>query len=256
MNVKTVLKLWLLFSFLSACAIETVDNVSQATSSALVSPTQVLESELKTIPTATSIIALETPQATIPPTLVPVPSQTVTQTSVHWASIPKLSEVILSKQDFENINSWYAQYPLHIVDAKEEIGSSCLWDCAKFHYSNQERHWTILLLRAGDPQKAFTTVQKLKSNFAFFEEYTPDVLSGMLPGSWIVVHKAADEYFTSVTTGLSYGNIVVLITDSAKTCFDSADGFICEGDLYSLAAEVSELAKAQVQKLAEAGYPK
>ena len=162
----------------------------------------------------------------------------------------------MSKNDFEKADSWYSIYPLQEINATSELSDSCLWDCAKFFLSNSERRWTVVLLRAGDNQKALSTAQNLKSNYEYAYEYTPDVLKSMVPNSWIIIHKPADKYFISATIGVSYGRIVLLITASNKSCFDTDEGFVCEGDLYSLADDVSDFAKLQINKLTDAGYPK
>lgn len=183
-------------------------------------------------------------------------SKTPAQTTVNWDKLPTLTEVSLSKSDFEQTDSWYSLFPLQESNVTNELKDLCLWDCAKFYFSNSEKRWTVILLRAGDNQKALNTAQNFKSNYEYTYEYTPDILKDMIPDSWVIIHQPADRYFISATIGASYGRIALVITVSSKTCFDTDEGFVCEGDLYSLANDASKFAKLQIKKLVAAGYPK
>ena len=245
---NNLVKLIILAIFLLSCSEKTTSTTLQPQETKIIN-TLVPSTETPKISLTETLIPLDL--ATSTPTLI-IP----TPTPVNWDELPALTEVALSKSDFEKADSWYSIYPLVETDATNELEDLCLWDCAKFLFSNSEKRWTVVLLRAGDNQKALSTAQNLKANYKDTYEYTPDVLKGMLPDSWIVIHKPADRFFISATIGVSYGRVVLLITASDKTCFYTDEGLICEGDLYSLADDVSDFAKLQIKKLADAGYPK
>jgi hypothetical protein len=259
MYIKNI-ELFLLWGILVACSSQKTDSGLQASPTINLSLTQEIQSSLLT----PQISSTTTPIITGPaittsitlPTFTQFPQQTIEPTEVNWELLPKLEDVILSLHEFDEQNFWWAQDPLQVIDAKNEI-ENCLWDCAKYYYSNKVRRWTIILLRAGDRQKAFSTAQKFKVGFldGAIYEFPPDVLSDLLPNSWMIEYFPANKYFVSLTSGFSYGNIVILITNSAIFCADTEQGYTCEGDVYSFAEELGTMAKAQIQKLADGGYP-
>jgi len=209
------------------------------------------------IPPTEIVIFHSTPGERI--TILKTITQTLPVDNINWQKLPKLSEVILPKQYFESAD----YYSISVSDSlreyyvTEELGDRCLWDCAKIRYAQSNANWTITLLRAGDNEKAQRTAQNLQKNFEqyIFSEYMPEELPEMLPGSWVIFHESADRYFKSVSTGLSHGPVVVLITFSARMCWDSDEGFKCEGDIYGFVKDLVMFSNARIQNLEGAGYP-
>ena len=185
------------------------------------------------------------------------PMQTATTVSVE--QLPKLNEVVLSLNDLENLHE-HDPSPLVLAadDATNELQNSCLWDCAKQRYSLARGTLTILLLRAGDAEKAKNTVETLRGDFlkTVGFEYSVDDLSSMPSESWVMVDAASSttDYRTSAA-GMAYGSIVLLVTYSQNFCEYTVElGKYCEGDLMALALDSVEFLNAQIRKLETAGF--
>ena len=109
---------------------------------------------------------------------------------------------------------------------------------------------TITLLRAGDHQKAESTLDNLRNDFlktARPYEYTTDDLPTMPTGSWITVDRASNTMdLQTGATGFAHGSIVVLVTYSQ----------VWSDDLMELAYISVYFLNEQIRKLESAGYPK
>ena len=179
-----------------------------------------------------------------------LPTQTPTLTNVE--SLPKLSEVIISSIDSENIEWIQYYHPLtQVTDATNELQGNCLWDCAKYRYTLEHGVLTIMLLRAGDIQKAKSTSENLRKDFLKTTrnyEYTSSDIPSMPSGSWVIVDASAvsTEDHDLGAAGTVHGNIVILVT------YDQ----IWSDDLMSFAIPPVEFLNAQILKLEAAGYPK
>jgi hypothetical protein len=195
----------------------------------------------------------------VPPSTLQSP-QTQTPSAINVENLPHLSKVILTSSDIENLSD-YDPSPMVLTsnESTNELQNSCLWDCAKYGYSLAWGNLTILLLRAGDSQKAKNTVESLRGDFlkTVSFEYTVNDLSSMPPDSWAMIDTASrmSDYRTSAT-GLAYGSIVILVTYSRDFCEDTTEiGRYCEGDLMQLVWDSVQVLNAQVQKLNTMGYP-
>ena len=211
--------------------------------------------------TPTLKIIESTPTHTLVPTTTPQIQPSETPTPIVVENLPQLSEVVLSSNDIENLDE-YDSSPLVLAaaDVINELQNSCLWDCIKYRYSLARGTLTILLLRAGDHQKAESTVKTLRGDFlkTVGFEYTTDDLSSMPSASWVIVDAASSstDYRTSAA-GIAYGSIVVLVTYSQNFCEYTVElGKYCKGDLMGLALDSVEFLNAQIQKLETAGYTK
>jgi hypothetical protein len=171
--------------------------------------------------------------------------------------LPKLNEVAMSSADFENLEGLYFDSPVLATDVTNELQGACLWDCVKYRYSI-EQGLTIMLLRAGDNQKAFRTAQGLRNDFlkSIHYEYTPNELVDMPQESWLIVHKSSNKCQLNATMGLSYGRVVIMTTLTRVVCEETEFGTYGEVDLYGFAYDVLIYTNAQVDKLVNAGYSK
>jgi hypothetical protein len=203
--------------------------------------------------------------STIQPSLSPTntgslfPSIEPATTPTDWVSLPKLSAVILSASDIQNMDQSASIHP-YVTDITDELDGSCLWDCAKSRYSLERGSLTIMLLRAGDHQKAQSTVQNLRFEFlpTTWVEYKQSDLSILPPGSWVVVDAPSSTKDNRTSTaGVAYGSIVILTTFTQAFCDEEPGlGRICEGDLEGLAINAVKYLIAQMKKLEISGYSK
>jgi hypothetical protein len=200
----------------------------------------------------------DTPIYTFVPTATVGILPTQTLTLVDLESLPKLSEVIISSADSENIDEFRYNPLLLITDATNELQASCLWDCVKYRYSLEEGTLTIMLLRAGNPQKAESTLANLRKDFlkTVGIEYTANDIS-MPPTSWAMVDAASSKDSRTGVAGIAHGSIVVLVTYSHIFCeYTTEFGRYCEGNIMPLAGTSVYFLEVQIQKLETAGYPK
>ena len=188
------------------------------------------------------------PTHTLTPSAIVQILPTQIPTQVDLENLPKLSEAIISSTDFETIDLSYNPLIL-AADATNELQDSCLWDCAKYRYSLEEGTLTITLLRAGDHQKAESTLGNLRNDFlktAKHYEYTTDDLT-MPTGSWIIIDRASNtKDHQTGASGIAHGSIVVLVTYSQAW----------SDDLMELAYISVYFLNEQIRKLESAGYPK
>lgn len=209
-------------------------------------------------PTPTLKIVDPTPASTsVPATMTQIPP-TQTPVPVDLEKLPKLSEVIISWADSETIDEFVYNPLILVTDATSEVQDSCLWDCAKYRYSLEEGTLTILLLRAGDPQKAESTLGNLRKDFlrTVGFEYTADDIPWMSPKSWALVDAASAKDSRTGAAGSTHGSIVVLVTYSQIFCeYDPVFGRYCEGSIMPLAGTSLYFVDIQVEKLKAAGYP-
>jgi hypothetical protein len=200
-----------------------------------------------------------TPTHTLASTATAQNLPTQTPTLVNLESLPKLSEVIISSTDSEKIDEFSYNPLLLVTDATSELQDVCLWDCVKYRYSLEQGILTIMLLRAGDPQKAESTVENLRNDFlkTVGVEYTVNDMTNMPSTSWVIVDSASNaKDFRTSAASVAYGSIVILVTYSQVFCEYTPElGRYCEGDLMGLALTSVEFLNVQIQKLETAGYP-
>jgi hypothetical protein len=186
-------------------------------------------------------------------------SPTQTPTLVDWGRLSKLSDVIISSADSENIDEFQYNHLLRVTDVTSELQDSCLWDCVKYRYSLKDGTLTIMLLRAGDYQKAERTLANLRKDFlkTVGIDYTVSDIS-MPPTAWAMVDapSSTKDSRTGVA-GITHGSIVILVTYSQIFCEYTAEfGRYCEGSIMPLAGTSVYFLEVQIQKLETAGYPK
>lgn len=195
-------------------------------------------------PTATMQV-VPTQNSTLTKQILP----TLTSTPADVESLPKLGEVILSSMDSENIYELKSNPLLQVTDATNELQGFCLWDCVKYRYSLQQSTLTIMLLRAGDQQKAESTLENLREDFLKVRhyEYTTSDIPTMPPGSWVIVDMAysAEEHETGAAA-IAHGSVVILVTYNR----------VWSDNLMEIAYPPVEFLNAQIRKLEAAGYPK
>jgi hypothetical protein len=215
--------------------------------------------------TSTSKVIINTPTHALTVTSSPQPLSTQTPTPIDLDSLPNLTDVILSSSDVESIDKYGSNPLILIADTTHELKDSCLWDCAKFRYSLEHGTLTIMLLRAGNHQKAESTAQNLRNDFLPMAkttmggaEYTLDDIPSMPPESWVIVDApSSTKDIRTSAAGMSYGSIVILVTYSQSFCeYMPNYGRYCEGDMMGLALSSVEYIMAQIQKLEASGYPK
>jgi len=204
--------------------------------------------EINTFTSTPKIIDI-TPTHTLIPAVTVQILPTQIPTRVNLENLPNLRETILSAIDFETIGLGYNTLTF-VTDATNELQDSCLWDCAKYRYSLEYGTLTIMLLRAGDHQKAENTLENLRKDFldtVVAYEYTPEDAPIMPPGSWVIVDQAirTEDYQTGAA-GITHGSIVVLVTYRQ----------IGSDDLAEFAIVPTYFLNEQIRKLESAGYPK
>ena len=210
--------------------------------------------------TPTLKIADVIPTHTLVPTATAQNLPTQTPTLVDLESLPKLRELIISSTDSEKIDEFSDNSLLLVTDATSELQDSCLWDCVKYRYSLEQGTLTIVLLRAGDPKKAESTVENLRTDFlkTVGVEYSADDITSMPSKSWVLVDAASSvKDFRTSAAGIAHASIVILVTYSQIFCEYTPElGRYCEGNLMGLALTSVVFLKAQVQKLETGDYPK
>lgn len=212
-------------------------------------------------PTDTLIpISTDEASSTQAPTAQTLPTETSTPVSLE--SPPKLRDAILSSADVENAVIKFDQVLL-TTDVTDELQGSCLRECVKYRYSLKYGVLTIVLLRAGDPQKAERNVANLREDFISLDGYEylgNDLPSGLhkRPNSWTIAlpMDSHARYSNTVAVGTTYGAIVILVTYSKDYCVNSSElGTYCEGDLYMLVEGTGYFVNEQIEKLETIGYP-
>ncbi len=214
--------------------------------------------------TATLLTATITipPTSTTTPTNIATftlsPTETQTSTPIDFSDLPNLTDVILSSEDIESVDEFGSNPLVTTADTTKELGTSCLWDCAKHLYSLEHGTLTIVLLRAGSHQKAESTSESLRTDFlktAGFE-YTINDISSMPESAWTIVDEASStKDFRTSAAGIAYGEIVVLVTYSQNFCeYMPNYGRYCEGDIMGLAMTSIEYLNLQIQNLQIARY--
>ncbi len=176
---------------------------------------------------------------------------------MDWANLPRLADVILTIDDTNN----FGQYELRGLRfqhwATDELRDSCLLDCAKIVLSGSDDTLTVMILRAGGPQKAENTLKQLYADFAKAAgyEYTvdnADFWRDIPPNTWIY-SRGWPIFDTSV--GTQFGPLVLLIIYNYDICFYEAGERICEGDIGYLSSIPVEAMNLQLNKLRASGYP-
>jgi hypothetical protein len=186
------------------------------------------------------------------------PVETQASTPIDFSNLPAMIDLILSVEEIESLDQFGSNRLISIADKTKELGNSCLWDCAKHVYSLEHGTLTVILLRAGDPQKAESTVKSLRTEFikTAGSEYTASDISSLQPKAWAVVDPpSSSRDFRTGAAGIAQGEIVVLVTYSRDFCeYMPNYGRFCEGDIMGLAMTSIEYLNLQVQKLQAAGY--
>jgi hypothetical protein len=236
----------------------------------------------------------------IVPTQIPIPVvtpglPTPTSISVDFDSLPKLNEVIISSLDLQSIKDApgddYLAYLLDtnplidVTDVSHEL-NECLWDCAKYRYSLEDGLLTIILLRAGDEQKAERTVENLKKDFLNTEANNPNwwasdetsalpdrVSDHISSNAWLVITEESTHLpplpdsqllyegqgppilvSEAIVTSIAHGSIVILITYHRNIYIE--EGWAADTGTFDAADYPIYFLKMQIQKLEAAGYPK
>jgi hypothetical protein len=250
MKTKHYLPFLLVLLLLVACSSQ-VSPESSATQQASPKP------EITALATTPKVVD-PTPIDTLVPTATVAILPTQTPTLVDLESLPKLSEVIISAADSENIDEFRYNPLLLITDATNEMQDSCLWDCVKYRYSLEEGTLTIMLLRAGNHQKAESILANLRKDFlkTVGIEYTANDIP-MPPTSWTMVDAASSKDSRTGVAGIAHGSIVVLVTYSQVFCeYTTEFGKYCEGNIMPLAGTSVYFLEVQIRKLETVGYPK
>ena len=201
-----------------------------------------------------------TPAHTLLPTVIVQILPTQSPTLVNIESLPKLSKVIISSADSENIDELSYNPLLQVTDTTSELQGYCLWDCVKHQYSLEQGTLTIMLLRTGDTQKAESTVDNVRKEFlkTVGVEYTASDIPSMPSNSWVIVDAASNtKDFRMSAAGTVHGSVVILVTYRQRFCENTSElGRYCEGDLMGLGLTSIDFLNAQIEKLEAAGYPK
>ena len=264
MKTKHAIPIILVLFLLPACSHQTARElfVTQQPSPsplvAVITPTLKIANSTPTrtqTPTSTvQIVATQTP--TLTEQVFPTPTSTL----VDLESLPKLSDVIISSNDIKNNYDLSWNPLIRAANTTNELKDACLWDCAKYRYSLKEGILTIILLRAGNFQKAENTVENLRKDFLepWGYEYTANDLADMPPNSWALVDAASStDDFRTGAAGMAHGSVVILVTYSQRFCENTPEiGRYCEGDTMTLADTSVYFLNAQIQKLEVAGYPR
>lgn len=186
------------------------------------------------------------------------PTEASTPIPIDSSNLPPLVKLILSSEEIESLDIFNSNPLIGIADTTKELGDSCLWDCAKHVYSLDQGTLTIILLRAGDQQKAESTIESLRIDFLkpAAHQYTTNDISSLQQNAWAVVDEASiSRDLRTGAAGIAHGEIVVLATYSRDYCeYLPNYGRFCEGDIIGLAMAAVEVLNLQVQKLQAAGY--
>lgn len=177
---------------------------------------------------------------------------------MDWDSLAPLRDVILSGSDVRAIDTPWLEKGKEQegVDKTDELGDSCLRDCAKSLFPTEKGLLTIILIRAGSSEKAIRTSASLRNDYlaGAITEYAMGELPDMPEKSWVIAHRGAGSYYVDSVVGVPAGAVVILIALQQQMCFEGDEGLRCEGDLYSPSWLVVEYANRQIKKLLEAGY--
>jgi hypothetical protein len=209
-------------------------------------------------PTSEVISYASTPTIPFSPTIQPTSIETHTPTPIDFSNLPPLVDVILSSEEIESLDIFNSNPLIGIADTTKELGASCLWDCAKHVYSLEYGTLTVILLRAGNQQKAESTIESLRIDLLkpVAHQYTTNDIPTLQQNAWAVVDEASSvRDFRTGAAGIAHGEIVVLVTYSQDFCeYLPNYGRFCEGDIMGLAMAAVEHLNLQVQKLQAAGY--
>jgi len=176
-------------------------------------------------------------------------------------NLPKLSTVIVQDKDYATLGTRIGLLPEFILkswDATAELGAACLIDCSKMVFETTLGRLTIVIIRAGDEEKAHRTSTNLAAEFrrgADFE-YPADEYLGLLalaPDNWAMTHHQGDIWDS--VAGASRGVVIAWGSLQYDICgVNDAGERYCEGDIGYYTSIVTTSLEMQFAKLISAGY--
>jgi hypothetical protein len=198
------------------------------------------------IPTNT---ASSTKTITLTPSNTPtIPTNTITltPTDVDWDQMPPLSDMVLSIKEISEIELDTIDPFFTMVDTTDEV-ENCLLDCVKTRYSFDEGSITILMLRAGNRDKAQSTVESLREVFlqGGNEVMSHDDILEIRPGSWVISERHSRyRFYLSCSASMAEDDIVVLVTFELIVAYYDDGTIIVENSYAPLEAQIEKIHEA------------
>ncbi|HRF50591.1 MAG TPA: hypothetical protein PLC98_23385 [Anaerolineales bacterium] len=245
--------------FMSGCGI----GVPATSPTAVVAPSAVDAPTVTETPSAEYPTSLPTRTRIVEPTstMETAPS-TTTATATEYGSLSEpasLDQAILASEDFEGVSAIQLQdirdSMLEWSDRTMELADYCLWECAKRQIVGENWALTVVLLRAGDADKASRTVQRALTEVKGGNEpYPIDMFRSLVEldsSAWVLGGGfGSGEY----RVGASRGSIIVFVTYQYEVCAGVELSGRCEYDGSYLASTAVEVSVKQIEKLIENGY--
>jgi len=247
--------------FMSGCGI----GVPATSPTAVVVPSAVDAPTVTETPSAEYPTSLPTRTRIVEPTstMETAPSTTTaTATATEYGSLSEpasLDQAILASEDFEAVSAIQLQdirdSMLEWSDRTMELADYCLWECAKRQIVGENWALTVVLLRAGDADKASRTVQRALTEVKGGNEpYPIDMFRSLVEldsSAWVLGGGfGSGEY----RVGASRGSIIVFVTYQYEVCAGVELSGRCEYDGSYLASTAVEVSVKQIEKLIENGY--